>query len=106
MTTMDTTVAVGEEVTLECNVSVVMFLSEEPTIELAGPGGDVVEMATGRTLKYLLDPVNTSHAGQYTCTARLQIPSVGVDVRVENTTNLMVQSESLSSTHVQYLWHK
>ena len=98
---MDTTIAVGEEVTLECNVSVVMFLSEEPTIELAEPGGNVVEMATGWTLMYLLYPVNTSHAGQYTCTARLQIPSVSVDASAENTTTLMVQSESLFSTHVQ-----
>ena len=36
--------------------------------------------------------VNTSHAGRYTCTARLNIPEAGVDISGTNTTSVVVQS--------------
>ena len=39
-----------------------------------------------------ISPVNTSHAGRYTCTARLNIPEAGVDISGTNTTSIVVQS--------------
>ena len=40
----------------------------------------------------------TSHAGRYTCTARLSIPGAGVDISGDRTTNVSIQC-------IQLHWH-
>ena len=52
------------------------------------------------TLTHTLDPVMTSHAGQYTCRASVMIASVSVNVSDHNNSNLTVQS-TLVATFIQ-----
>ena len=47
--------------------------------------------------------VHTSYAGQYTCTARLNIPEAEVDVSGTNTTSIVVQSMKIQYEHYRIL---
>ena len=47
--------------------------------------------------------VYTSYAGQYTCTARLNIPEAEVDVSGTNTTSIVVQSMKIQYEHYRIL---
>ena len=51
----------------------------------------------------VISAVNTSHAGQYTCTTRLNIPEAGVDISGTNTTSISVRS--MFNTFTSYKLH-
>ena len=93
-TMMDSTVTAGGQQTLECTVSVVPFLTVASTLQWVAPGDSEVASGSGPSLTHTLDPVRTSDAGQYTCWATVDIPSVGVSVSGQSSTTLTVQSES------------
>ena len=94
-TTMNSTVTAGGQQALECNLSVVPFLSVAPTVQLVAPNNSEVASGSVPSLTHTLNPVRTSDAGQYTCRATVDIPSVGVSVSAQGSTTLTVQSESL-----------
>ena len=93
-TTMDSTVTAGGQQALECTVLVVPFLTVAPTLLWVAPSNSEVASVSGPSLTHTLDSVRTSDAGQYTCRATVDIPSVGVSVTGQNSTTLTVQSES------------
>ena len=93
-TTMDTIVTASGQQALKCPVLVVPFLSIVPKLQWMGPNNCKVASGFGPSLTHILDPVRTSDAGQYTCQATVDIPSVDVFVTGQNRTTLTVQSES------------
>jgi len=99
-TTMNSTVTAGGQQALECNVSVVPFLTVAPTLQWVAPSNSEVASGSSTSLTHTLDPVRTSDAGQYTCRATVDIPSVNVYVSGQSSTTLTVQSESLDTVGV------
>ena len=95
-TLADSIVTAGDLYTVYCVATSTPYLAIQPTVELIGPGGSVLA-ATDMSLmvSHTLDPVMTSHAGQYTCMASVMIASVGVDVSAQNSSTLTVQSKSV-----------
>ena len=72
------------------------FLAVQPTVELVGPGDSVLAATDrGLTVTHTLDPVRTSHAGQYTCRASVMIASVSVNVSGQSNSTLTVRSMSV-----------
>ena len=78
-----------------------------PTVELIGPGNTVLATDTSFTVTHTLDPVMTSHAGQYTCRASVVVASVRVHVGDHSSSNLTVQSklESRMSLNACIQWY-
>ena len=93
-TTRDSTVTAGGQQALKCTVSVIPFLTVAPTLQWLAPSNSKVASGSGPLLNHTLCPVRTSDAGQYTCQATVDIPSVGVSVSGQSSTTLTVQSES------------
>ena len=93
----DSTVTAGDSHTLQCTVTEIPHLAVRPTVELTGPGGSLVTTAMGLMVNNTahVDPVRTSDAGQYTCMASVNIPSVSVDVSGQSSSTLTVQSKSI-----------
>ena len=88
----DSTVVAGDSHTVQCTVSDIPYLAVSPTVELIGPGDSVLATNISFTVTHTLDPVMTSHAGQYTCRASV-ISSVSVNVSSQSSSTLTVQSE-------------
>ena len=90
----DSTVTAGDSHTLQCTVTEIPHLAARPTVELIGPGSSsVVATVMGLMVTHTVDPVRTSNAGQYTCRASVDIPSVSVDVSGQSSSTLTVQSK-------------
>ena len=83
----------GDSHTVQCTVTDIPYLAVSPTVELIGPGDSVLATDMSYTVTHNLDPVMTSHAGQYTCRASVMIVSVSVDVSGQSNSTLTVQSE-------------
>ena len=92
---MDSTVTAGGQQALECNVSVVPFLTVAPTIQWVAPNNSEIASGSGPSLTHTLDPVSTSNAGQYMCKATADLPSVNESTSANSNTTLTVQSEPL-----------
>ena len=80
---------------MQCTVTDIPYLAVSPTVELIGKGDSVLATNISFALSHTLDPVMTSHAGQYSCRASVMIASVSVDVSGQSRSNLTVQSMSL-----------
>ena len=91
----NSTVTAGDTHTLQCTVTDIPYLAVSPTVELIGPGDIVLATDMSFTVTYTLDPVMTSHAGQYTCRASVMIASVSVNVSGQSTSNITVQSKQV-----------
>ena len=89
----DSTVTAGNSHTVQCTVTDIPFLAVSPTVELIGPGDSVLATNMSFTMTYTLDPVMTSHAGQYTCRASVMIASVSVGVSGQSSSTLTVQGK-------------
>ena len=85
----------GVSLTVQCTVTDIPYLAVSPTVELIGPGDSVLVTDISFTVTHTLDPVMTSHAGQYICRASVMIASVSVDVSGQSSSILTVQSMSL-----------
>ena len=85
-------VMAGQPLTLTCSTSVQEGVNGSLSVtwtkdDLEQPG----EVRSG-SVSLHLTPLHTSHSGVYTCTARLIIPEVGVDVTESNMTTVTIQS--------------
>ena len=80
----------GDTYRVQCTMTISSDLEVLPTVQLIGPGDIVFATAMNPTLIHTLDPVMTSHAGQYTCMASVVIASVSVSG--QSTSTLTVQS--------------
>ena len=93
-TVEDSTVTAGDSHTLQCTVTEIPHLAVQPTVELIGPGSSsVVATVIGLMVTHIVDPVRTSDAGQYTCRASVDIPSVSVDISGHSSSTLTVQGK-------------
>ena len=97
----------GEEVQLTCSVSVVEYLTVQPTVEWSGGsvdrGNGVTESDTTHSgvmsMKTLtFSPLLTSHGAKYTCQADINIPSISLMKTASNSRDVMVESKSVTSS--------
>ena len=110
MVTIDTAVTLltaGDMFILTCRVTVVEGLTVQPDVEWVDSGGNTVMsgvndvtvgsvMRNGResTLGLQFSPLHTSHGGQYTCGATINIQSIGVSgLSGSSSQNVTVQSK-------------
>ena len=86
-------------------ICVVMGTPYLPTLQLQGPRNSVLasNFNMSFTMIHTLDPVMTSHAGQYTCRASVMIASVSVDVSGQSSSTLTVHSEFILHFHFNNL---
>ena len=76
------TVQAGDSLTLTCSVGVVSDLASPPTIQWTDSSGQTLtSVGSGLTRTLTFDPVRTSHAEEYTCTATINIPEVNITDR-------------------------
>ena len=90
--TDDSTVTAGDSHSLTCRMTHIPHLTVSPTVKLIGPGGNVLATGTSYTVTHTLNPVMTSHAGHYNCSASVVILSVRVGVSGQTNAILYVQS--------------
>ena len=100
----DSTVTAGNSHTVQCTVTDIPYLAVSPTVELIGPGDSVLATNMSFTVTHTLDPVMTSHAGQYTCRASVMIASVSVDVSGQSSSTITVQSKPIAIILVLYVF--
>ena len=104
---VDTTVTAGDPLTVQCTMTVIPYLAVQPTVELLGPKGSVLATSNmSLMVDFTLEPVRTSHAGQYTCRASVVIASVSVDVSGQSSSTLTVKSKSVAYAvlHILCQW--
>ncbi len=85
----------GTSLTLTCTVDMVDFLAVEPVLVWTRVDGQTLTGSlSGLTNTLSFDPVVTSNADQYTCTATVNVPVVNIIDRTgNNTVDLNVDSE-------------
>ena len=104
MTTSSGTMSPGSSLTLTCTVEVVDGLIVHPAIEwtkqAVGIGGNTAlnsissgAVRTNNTVTLSFNPINTSDAGQYTCTATVDISAINITVTNNSMVDIRLQSE-------------
>ena len=106
MVSSDNIMSPGSNVTLTCVVGVVAGLIVHPEIawtkQAVSGGGDTTlntislgPVRTNRTLSFplLFSPINTSDAGQYTCTATVYVDIINVTITNSRVVDVRLQSE-------------
>ena len=95
----------GEVFSLMCKVVTVEGVrSENISIMWSGPNGTIQNggrlmiedhSTTGSVTigRLVFSPLHTSHRGQYTCTSRILVTSVGVDVSKTSSVDITVSSK-------------
>ena len=83
----------GQLLKLNCSASIQEGIRGTPVLTWTRPEGfgDLPSEATLAPPLLTFPSLRTSHAGQYTCTARLIIPEAGVDILGASTTNVSIQ---------------
>ena len=73
------------------------------TITAGNPSiGSTEVSGVNSTLELMFSMLRTSHGGDYTCVATISIPYINTNVNQETSESVIVQSESLQSSPVQY----
>ena len=104
MTTSSGTMSPGSSITLTCIVGVVEGLIVQPAIvwtkQAVGAGGDtalnsisVGAVRTSNTVTLSFNNLNTSDAGQYTCTATVNVSAINITVTNNSMVDIRLQSE-------------
>ena len=83
----------GQPLTLNCSASIQEGIRGTPVLTWTRPEGfgDLPSEATSATPLLTFPSLLTSHAGQYTCAARLIISEAGVDVSGASTANISIE---------------
>ena len=68
----------GQSYTLQCSASVVDGLVVLPELKIVSPNSTVMPVMNSSSVDYMFSPLNTSHGGQYTCIATVNIPQAGI----------------------------
>ena len=108
MTTSSGTMSPGSSITLSCTVGVVEGLIVQPAIvwtkQAVSVDGDtalnsisVGAMRTNNIATIYFNPINTSDAGQYTCTATVDISAINITVTNSSMVDIRLQSEWVGS---------
>lgn len=91
--TSDAVHNIGDQFTLQCNASVVPFLTVEPTLMWVGPGGGVLTSGSGASLTHSVNVDSTSTAGVYVCQVMIDVEEIDLLTASERRTTLSVQSK-------------
>ncbi|XP_064386138.1 mucin-2-like isoform X3 [Halichondria panicea] len=83
-------VLAGSSLDLTCSVSVEDLLSVEPLIQWTQSDQSLSGVLNGRTNTLTFDPLLTTNATQYTCTATINIPAVDITSTGSNSIALTV----------------
>ena len=99
----------GEVYTLSCTASVVENLVVVPTVQWEYSNGSAVEGGSTSTLSDMVtsgnatthnltfSPLRTSHGGEYTCRAIINIPSISISgLNKSQSIGVVIQSKTLS----------
>ena len=82
----------GQPLTLNCSASIQEGIRGSPVLTWTREDASLSSDVTSSPPTLSFPSLRTSHAGRYTCTARLNIPGTGVDISGDRTTNIVVQS--------------
>ena len=82
----------GQSLTLNCSASIQEGIRGTPVLTWTREDASLSSDVTSAPPLLSFPSLRTSHAGRYTCTARLNIPEAGVDIPGTNTTSIVVQS--------------
>ena len=108
MTSSSGTMSPGSSITLTCTVEVVQVLVVQPDIvwtkQAVIAGSDtalntisvplvIYDNNTVSTVTLTFNPTNTSDAGQYTCTATVNISAINVTVTNNSMVDIRLESE-------------
>ena len=96
------TMSIGSFLTLSCEVQVVEGLIVQPDIVLtkkavSNDGGNSIisvgTVRTNNTLTLTFNKLNTSDAGEYTCTAAVNVSIINLSVTNSSKLDIRIQSE-------------
>ena len=92
----------GNDLILTCNVTVVEYLTVEPTVQWSGDSvgsgngvmvGDTTHSGVMSMRTLTFSPLRTSDGSQYTCQADINIPSIDLRKTTSEERNVLVQSK-------------
>ena len=92
-TSSNSALNIGDQQTLECNISVVSFLIAEPALQWMDAAGSILASTTGQSLTHIVNVEKTSSAGLYTCRAVVDVAAISLSVTEQSNTSLTVQSK-------------
>ena len=81
----------GQSLTLTCSASVQEGIRGTPVLTWTREDASLLSDFISAPPLLSFPSLRTSHAGRYTCTARLSIPEAGVDVSGNSRTNVSIQ---------------
>ena len=96
------TMSIGSFLTLSCEVQVVEGLIVQPDIvwtkrAVSNGGGNIIisvgAVRTDNTLTLTFNKLNTSDAGEYTCTAAVNVSIINLSVTNSSKFDIKIQSE-------------
>ena len=92
----------GNDLILTCNVTVVEYLTVEPTVQWSGDSvgsgngvmvGDTTHSGVMSMRTLTFSPLRSSHGSLYTCQADINIPSIDLRKTTSEERNVLVQSK-------------
>jgi hypothetical protein len=86
----------GQPLTLNCSASIQEGIRGTPVLTWTREDASLSSDVTSAPPLLSFPSLRTSHAGRYTCTARLSIPEAGVDISGISTTNVSIQCIQLT----------
>ena len=92
-TTSDSVLNIGDQIALECTVSLVPYLIVEPTLEWLDPVGNILASTTGVSLTHSVTVEGTSAAGVYECVVMVDVVDIGLSISEQSSTSITVQSK-------------
>ena len=113
MTTSSGTMSPGSSITLSCTVGVIEGLIVQPAItwtkQAVSVDGDtalnsisVGAVRTNNTVTLSFNSINTSDAGQYTCTATVNVSAINITVTNSSMVDIRLQSEWAHGSFMAY----
>ena len=80
----------GQTYTLQCSASVVDGLMVLPDMKIVHLNSTVISVMNSSSVEYVFSPLRTSHGGQYTCTATVNIPQAEITDRTTSATENII----------------
>ena len=81
----------GQPLRLNCSASIQEGIRGPPVLSWTREDASLSNDVTSSPPTLSFPSLRTSHAGRYTCTARLNIPEAGVDISGDRTTSVSIQ---------------
>jgi hypothetical protein len=99
---------IGERVIINCTATIIVGVSQLPTLTLTHPNGTDLSRTEGEIISIILDPVHIEDAGEYTCTGAIDlenITSATVQIKQNFTFKSKCTHYSMNFLHKSNLCH-